>query len=125
MQVVRRLVRDLDLPVRIVGCPTLREMDGLAMSSRNMRLTAADRAVAPALHRAMQDAAQAIRGGAPVGEALDDARATVLAVGFSEVEYLDLRDAETLEPAAGLDRPARMLVAAVLGDVRLIDNIAV
>ena len=125
LQVVRRLVRDLDLPVAITGCPTLREADGLAMSSRNARLSAPERAAAPALHRAMARAAAAIRAGGPVAEALAAAREAVLAAGFSAVDYLDLRDAETLEPMAARGRPARLLAAATLGGVRLIDNIAV
>ncbi len=125
VQVVRRLVTDLNIPVRIIPCPTIREADGLAMSSRNVRLTAAERAAAPALHRAMQAAAAAIRGGTAAAMALAEARAAVLKAGFAAVEYLDLRDAETLSPAGGLDRPARILAAATLGDVRLIDNIAV
>ena len=125
LQLVRRLVRDLDMPVEIAGCPTLREADGLAMSSRNARLGARERAVAPALHAAMAAAAAAIRAGAPVEGALADARAAALAAGFSDVEYLELRGAEALEPLAALDRPARILAAAVLGGVRLIDNIAV
>ncbi len=125
VQVVRRLVRDLNIPIRIIPCPTIREADGLAMSSRNVRLTAAERDMAPALHRAMQVAAAAIRDGAPVEAALAAARAAVVKAGFHGVEYLDLRDAETLEPVTTLDRPARMLAAAGLGAVRLIDNIAV
>ncbi|MCV2869394.1 pantoate--beta-alanine ligase [Defluviimonas sp. WL0002] len=125
LQVVRRLVRDLNIPVHVIGCPTKRETDGLAMSSRNVRLSAAERAIAPALHRAMQDAARAIRDGAPVKAALDAAQGAIIRAGFATVEYLDLRDAETLEPLQDLRAPARLLVAAVLGDVRLIDNIAV
>jgi len=125
LQLVRRLVRDLDMPVEIAGCPTLREADGLAMSSRNARLGARERAIAPALHAAMAAAAAAIRAGAPVEGALAGARAAVLAAGFSAVEYLELRGAEGLEPLAAPDRPARILAAAVLGRVRLIDNIAV
>ncbi|MFN6952016.1 MAG: pantoate--beta-alanine ligase [Albidovulum sp.] len=125
LQVVRRLVRDLNIPIRVIGCPTIREPDGLAMSSRNVRLTPSERAVAPALHRAMQAAATAIRAGEPPAAALTEARRAVLAAGFVAVEYLDLRAAETLEPLEVLDRPARILAAAVLGDVRLIDNIAV
>ena len=125
LQVVRRLVTDLNIPVDVIGCPTIREDDGLAMSSRNVRLSDAERAVAPALHRAMQAAAEAIRGGAPTGAALADARAAILAAGFGAVEYLDLRHAGTLEPIDRADPPARLLVAAMLGEVRLIDNIAV
>ena len=125
VQVVERLVRDLNIPIRIIPCPTIREADGLAMSSRNVRLTAEERALAPALHGTMQGAAEAIRGGADAAAALENARAAVLAAGFASVEYLDLRDAETLEVVTTLDRPARLLAAAVLGEVRLIDNIAV
>ena len=124
VQVVQRLVRDLNIPVRIIPCPTIREADGLAMSSRNVRLSAAARAAAPALYRALQEASAAIRGGADVAGALGAARHAVLAAGFSDVEYLDLRSAEGLEPLTALDRPARLLAAAVLGGVRLIDNIA-
>ncbi len=125
VRVVSRLVRDLNIPVKIIPCPTIREADGLAMSSRNVRLSADARAAAPALHRAMQTAAEAIRGGAPVAATLAAARQAVLGAGFASVEYLDLRDAETLEPLGGLDRPARLLAAAMAGGVRLIDNIAV
>ena len=124
VQVVSRLVRDLNIPIRIIPCPTIREEDGLAMSSRNVRLTDRERKVAPALHAAMQRAAGAIRGGSAPGHALAEARAAILAAGFASVEYLDLRDAATLEPVTTPDRPARMLAAAVLGEVRLIDNIA-
>ena len=125
VQVVERLVRDLNIPIRIIPCPTIREADGLAMSSRNVRLTAAERALAPALHGTMQGAAEAIRGGADAAAALENARAAVLAAGFASVEYLDLRDAGTLEAVTAPGRPARILAAAVLGEVRLIDNIAV
>ena len=125
LQIVRRLVRDLNIPTEIVGCPTLRESDGLAMSSRNVRLPSEVRAVAPELHRAMIAAAEAIGAGQAVGDALKAARQAVLAAGFDEVEYLELRDAERLTPLDLLDRPARMLAAAWLGGVRLIDNIDV
>lgn len=125
LQIVRRLVRDLNIPTEIVGCPTLRESDGLAMSSRNVRLPSEVRAVAPELHRAMMAAAEAIGAGQAVGDALDAARQALLAAGFDEVEYLELRDAERLTPLDLLDRPARMLAAAWLGGVRLIDNIDV
>ncbi len=125
LQVVRRLVEDLNIPIRIIGCPTIREADGLAMSSRNVRLSAAERAQAPALHQIMQAAAAEIRDGAPVGETLMNAQAAILEAGFGAVEYLELRSVEGLRPMTSLSEPARMLVAAQLGDVRLIDNIAV
>lgn len=125
LQVVKRLVRDLNMPVWIVGCETVREADGLAMSSRNVRLDAAARARASSLFAAMTRAAGAIRGGAAAAAALAACGTEVLAAGFDTVEYIDLRDASTLDPATGLDRPLRLLAAARLGGVRLIDNIAV
>ena len=124
VQVIRRMVTDLNLAVRIIACPTVREADGLAMSSRNIRLAPQDRSRAPVLHAAMQAAGTAIRAGTPVATALLEARATILAVGFRAVEYLDLCDAENLAPLAGPGQSARLLAAAWLGDVRLIDNIA-
>ena len=122
LAVIRRMAADLDLPVQVVGCPTLRDPDGLAMSSRNARLSPEARARAPALHRAMQGAVAAIRTGRPATDALETARAAVLAAGFATIDYLELRDAATL----GLpgDGPRRLLAAATLDGVRLIDNIA-
>jgi len=125
LQVVQRLVADLNLAVMVIGCETIREVDGLAMSSRNQRLDAAARAKAPALYQAMQQAAAAIRGGAPVPATLKRARGQVLAAGFEEVEYIELRSAAMLDRVTTLDAPARLLAAAVIGGVRLIDNIAV
>ena len=125
LQVVRRMVADLNLPVEVIGCETLREADGLAMSSRNVRLSASARAAAPALYAAMTDAAQAIRAGTAAESALQQAEQAVLGAGFDRVEYVALRDAETLDPVADLTRPLRMLAAAWVGGVRLIDNIAV
>lgn len=123
LQVVQRLVRDLNIPVDIVGCETVREADGLAMSSRNARLDAGARVKAPALYAAMRRAAAALRAGR--SDALDACRAEVLAAGFDSVEYIELRDAATLDVAATLDQPLRLLAAAWLGGVRLIDNIPV
>ena len=123
LQVVKRLVRDLNMAVWITGCETVREADGLAMSSRNARLDLAARAKAPALYAALLRAAAAIRGGD--AGALAACRAAVLAAGFETVEYIEACDASTLDPASGLDRPLRLLAAAWLGGVRLIDNIAV
>ena len=125
VQVVQRLVRDLNIPIKIIPCPTIREADGLAMSSRNVRLSAAERAQAPALYAIMQRAATAIRAGGGIEAVLETARAEVIAAGFREVEYLELRDAETLAQVTDLANPVRMLAAAWLGDVRLIDNIDV
>lgn len=125
VQVVQRLVRDLNIPIKIIPCPTIREADGLAMSSRNVRLTEAERAQAPALYAIMQRAAAAIRAGGGIEAALETARAEVLAAGFREIEYLDLREAETLAQVTDLAKPVRLLAAVWLGDVRLIDNIDV
>ncbi|WP_439530875.1 pantoate--beta-alanine ligase [Pannonibacter sp.] len=125
LQVVRRLVADLDIPVEIVPCPTVREADGLAMSSRNVRLSPEDRAVAPRLAAILARTADALAGGAAAAPLLAAATADILAAGFSEVEYLELRAEDGLSPLGLADRPARLLVAAWLGGVRLIDNIAV
>lgn len=125
LQVVKRLARDLDIPVEVVGCPTVREPDGLALSSRNVRLSAEARAKAPALHAAMTRAAGQIGAGADPETALAEARAAILGGGYSEVEYLELRSENGLAPLAALDRPARLLAAAWLDDTRLIDNIPV
>lgn len=125
LQVVRRLVADLNIPIRIIGCPTIREADGLAMSSRNVRLSAEERALAPRLHEIMQATAATLRAGAPFEPTMDAARAAVLEAGFREIDYLECRSTEGLRPMCALSGPARMLVAAWLGDVRLIDNIEV
>ncbi|NDW53940.1 pantoate--beta-alanine ligase [Aliiroseovarius sp. PrR006] len=125
MLLVRRLSRDLDIETEVIGCPTVREEDGLAMSSRNVRLTAEERAIAPALKAEMDRAAEAIRRGAEVRVVLDSAKTQIERAGYQKVEYLELRDAENLQPVKDLSRPTRLLAAAMLGDVRLIDNIAV
>ncbi|WP_425433962.1 pantoate--beta-alanine ligase [Paracoccus alkenifer] len=125
LQIVRRMVADLNIPTAITGCATLREGDGLALSSRNARLSAEDRAIAPALHRAMAAAAAGLRAGDEAVQVLAQARDQITGAGFQQVEYLDLRDPETLVPLDRLDGPARLLAAAWLGPVRLIDNIAV
>lgn len=125
LAIVRRLARDLDLPVAIVGIPTVREADGLALSSRNAYLTAEQRRAAPALHEALAEAAReaADRFGAWPDIAERAIRA-VRARGFDRVDYLELRDAETLA-APDPKRPARVLAAAWLGVTRLIDNLPV
>lgn len=123
--VIRRLGRDLDIPVEIVGVPTVREPDGLAMSSRNVRLGETARKQASAMAEALSTAGTAIEAGQPVAAATDAVRAGLVEAGFSEIEYIELRDAETLEPVFEIDRPARLLAAGWLDGVRLIDNIAV
>lgn len=125
LQVVKRMVADLNIPVEIVGCDTVREHDGLAMSSRNVRLDPLSRAQAPQLHRILQKSAAAIRDAVPVAVQLASAREELRQAGFTEIEYVDLRDAKSLLPVAGIEAPARLLAAAWIGGVRLIDNIAV
>jgi len=125
LAVIRRLAGDLDIATRIHGAPTVREADGLALSSRNAYLTPEQRKIAPALQRALAEAAAALRGGAAVPPTLDAARAAILKAGFEAVDYVELRDAESLAPLAALTRPARLLAAARLGKTRLIDNVAV
>ncbi len=125
LQVVTRLVRDLNVPIWIVGCETIREADGLAMSSRNARLDDAARACAPVLYAAMTRAVADIRAGGSDRMAIREAAEAVRAAGFERVEYIELRDAGTLMPSDDPSRPRRMLAAAWLGGVRLIDNIAV
>ena len=125
LAVIRRMVADLGLPVEIVGVPTVRESDGLALSSRNAYLLPEDRQQALALPRALEAARAAIRSGTPVFEVLHEARASLRDGGFSRVDYFALVDAKTLEP---LDEPAgamRLIAAAVIGTTRLIDNLAV
>ena len=125
LTVVRRMVRDLDIPVRIAGVPTVREADGLALSSRNVYLSPQERQIAPLLYRVLCDTAAAMRQApASVPEALGRGIAVLAAGGFA-VDYLELRDAKTLAPMPSLAGPARLLVAARLGRSRLIDNIAV
>ncbi len=119
------MARDLDLGVRVVPAPTVREPDGLAMSSRNRYLSPAERETALVLHRAMTAAAAAIRDGQSIKPALEKARATIVAAGFA-LDYLEVRNAASLAPVSGLaEGPLRMLVAAKIGATRLIDNIAV
>lgn len=125
LQVVTRLSADLDLGTEVIGCPTIREEDGLALSSRNLLLSDRARIKAPALNAAMERAAARIGAGEPVAQVLAEASAEVERAGFNAVEYMELRDSETLKPVEGLDRPARLLAAAQLAGVRLIDNIAV
>lgn len=123
--VVRRMARDLNLPVDIVGVPTVREPDGLALSSRNVYLSPDERRIAANLNRVMRAAAGEIAEGAEAAAILERRIAELNAAGF-RVEYLELRDAETLAPIAdATSRPARLLAAAQLGRTRLIDNIAV
>ncbi|NDV99150.1 pantoate--beta-alanine ligase [Salipiger sp. PrR002] len=125
LQVVTRMARDLDIPCEVIGCPTVREEDGLALSSRNMLLPPETRAAAPALNRVMRQMAERLLDDESFGPVRAQAEAALREAGFSEVEYLELRAADGLAPLTRPDRPARLLAAAWLGGVRLIDNIAV
>jgi pantoate--beta-alanine ligase len=125
LQVVTRLARDLDLPIEVIGCPTIREEDGLAMSSRNLLLSDRARTWAPELHRAMEEMAEGLLAGGDLETLRAAAVSRVERAGFTQVEYLDLRSADRLELMTTPDRPARLLAAAWLAGVRLIDNIAV
>ncbi|WP_448952749.1 pantoate--beta-alanine ligase [Labrys neptuniae] len=123
--VVTRMARDLDLPIEVIGVPTVRESDGLAMSSRNRYLSPDERAKAPLLHRTLAQIAAALLGGTDVRSALSQGRHAIAAAGFA-LDYLEARHAISLAPVSGLaEGPVRLLVAARLGTTRLIDNIAV
>ncbi len=125
LAVIRQIVGDLDIPTAIFGVPTLREADGLAMSSRNVYLGAEEREKAPQLHAVLRNTAMAMRAGVAPARATQEGAVELAAAGFA-LDYLDARHALTLAPIASLDDgPVRLLVAAKLGKTRLIDNIAV
>lgn len=126
LAVIRQMARDLDFALDILGVPIVRDADGLALSSRNAYLTAGERLAALALPNALRRAADQIRAGDVVAQALAVATADLLAAGFSRVDYFALADAVTLEELQHFDgRPARLLAAAKMGKTRLIDNLAV
>lgn len=123
--VVTQMAQDLDLGVKVIGIPTVRERDGLARSSRNVYLSADERAVAPVLNRTLKQCAREIRAGEPIDTVLARGRQAITAAGFA-LDYLDARHAKTLVPVASRrDGPIRLLVAARIGKTRLIDNMAV
>jgi pantoate--beta-alanine ligase len=121
LAIIRRMERDLDFGIRIIGHPTVRERDGLAMSSRNDYLTSEERTVAPGIYAALMLAAGATR---PV-DILKGGRRLIEQIPGARIDYLELVDAETIEPARSFSRPLRLAVAVFLGKARLIDNIAV
>jgi pantoate--beta-alanine ligase len=124
--VIRRLVRDLDLPVEIVAGPTVREDDGLAMSSRNAYLDPTQRMIAGRLNLALADAARRAKKGDPVAEIEADTTAELLEAGFDKVDYVAIRNADDLAPFVGtVDAEARVLAAARISGARLIDNLPV
>ena len=125
LAVIRRMVADLAIPVEIAGVPTVRDADGLALSSRNAYLGADERERAVALPNALKAARDAIRGGAPVGPALENARNMLRNSGFSRIDYVALVDPATLEPLDAPGEEMRLITAAVIGSTRLIDNLPV
>ena len=127
LAIVRRMVRDLDIATEILACPTIREPDGLAMSSRNRYLDPEQRRVAPGLNRALVSTAARIAGGEPAEEACAAAARGLLKAGFDKVDYIEAREGETLAPVAVHDpeTPTRVFGAARLGRARLIDNVEI
>ena len=125
LRVVTQIAADLDLGVKVIGAPTVREKDGLALSSRNVYLSANERAVAPTLHRVLQVCATKIAKGRALAEVMDQGRTEITEAGFV-LDYLEARHAETLQPLPSASAgPVRLLVAAKIGRTRLIDNIGV
>ena len=126
LQIIRRMTADLNIPVEIVAVPTVREADGLALSSRNLLLSPEQRAVAPAMHRVLRAAVDQLAGGGPAAEpVIAAARTAIVAAGFEGLDYLELRAEADLTALERADRPARLFAAAWLGGVRLIDNVPV
>ncbi len=125
LAVIRRMVADLNIPVEIVGVPTVREPDGLALSSRNAYLNADERQRAVALPNALKDARTAILAGESVSAALREAKQALVDAGFLKIDYLALVDAATLQPVGQPIGDMRLIAAAAIGTTRLIDNIAV
>jgi len=125
LKVISQMAKDLDLSARIVAIPTVREKDGLALSSRNAYLSARERAIAPALNRVLKECAGKIARGEPLPQVLEEGARAIEQTGF-QLDYLEARDAETLAPVtSAADGPIRLLVAARLGSTRLIDNLPV
>jgi pantoate--beta-alanine ligase len=123
--VIRRMVADLGLNIRILGCPIVRERDGLAMSSRNAYLSSDDRKIAGQFNIILQSLIAELRDGAAIQAVEESGKRALLEAGFTSVDYLAVRDAETLATLTTLDRPARVLAAATVGTTRLLDNMAV
>jgi len=125
LRVVTQMAKDLDLPLKVIGLPTVREKDGLALSSRNVYLSELERQHAPVLYRTLLASAERIKAGEPIEMVLEEGRHAITLAEFA-LDYLEARHALTLEPVASLkDGPIRLLVAAKIGTTRLIDNLAV
>ena len=122
--VIRRMVKDLNMPVDIIGAPIVREADGLAMSSRNAYLTVEERAIAGKLNVILADMAAKLSAGAGVAATLEEGRAAITAAGFAGLDYLEVRSADLLEPMGpdAITRPSRVFAAVIVGKTRLIDN---
>lgn len=126
LAVLRQMVRDLNLPLKLVAAPTKREKDGLALSSRNAYLSEKDRSIAPALQAAIAELASEVGKGVDIKTAIETAKRHVRTAGFTKIDYIAVADAETLQSVEKLEkRPLRVLAAAWLGKTRLIDNVAV
>ncbi|MDB5491438.1 MAG: pantoate--beta-alanine ligase [Micavibrio sp.] len=124
LQVIKRLVIDLDIPVKIIGVATVRDRDGLALSSRNAYLTQEQMKSAAVLNRVLFDMADQIRDGGDLGAIRQAGMERIMAAGFDSIDYLEIRDASTLMPVDGRNNALRILVAAKIGKTRLIDNVA-
>ena len=122
LQVIRRMARDLDIATEIVGVPTVREADGLAMSSRNRYLSAAERIQAAAFPRLLREAAASLADGRDATADLEKVRAGLIAAGFRKIDYVTLADGTALQPLDRASKPSRIVAAAWLGRTRLIDN---
>ncbi len=126
LTVLRQMVRDLDMPLKLIGAPTKRDTDGLALSSRNAYLSVAERKVAPALYAVISTLAEDVANGADMPSGVANAKRKLAAAGFTKIDYVEVRDTETLEPASSASgHPLRVLAAVWLGKTRLIDNVAV
>lgn len=125
LQMIRRMTTDLDIGVAIEAVATVREADGLAISSRNVYLDEDERARAGRINKVLGETATDLAAGADVAEAVTEGRARLVAARLEEIEYLELRDAETLAPVSRLEHPARLLTAIQMGRTRLIDNVPV
>ncbi|WP_045836788.1 pantoate--beta-alanine ligase [Hyphomicrobium sp. 99] len=126
LAVLKQVVRDLNMPLKVIGAPTKRDSDGLALSSRNAYLSDAERKIAPALNAVISALAEDVANGADVASGIANAKRKLAAAGFTKIDYVEVRDAETLAvPPAGDGRDLRVLAAVWLGKTRLIDNVAV
>jgi pantoate--beta-alanine ligase len=126
LTVLRQMVRDLNMPLKLIGASTKRDSDGLALSSRNAYLSAAERKIAPTLYAVISALAENIANGADMPTGLAGAKHRLMSAGFTKIDYVEVRDAETLEPASTASgRSLRVLAACWLGKTRLIDNVAV